>query len=723
MTIKAKLSLAFGLMTVLVLALAFTSFLTGNIISGNERQSTAYGDLFQRVQLVAAARDEFGGRITEENHKKVIDAIYSLQTKIEELGLKEQASVDMGDARDQEMALSGPTAGVELNAETPSTSPVAKTKLDALQIQVEKFIASYDAFALTSFKLKALTERNSENVAGFVNTAKVISADAQVRSEKLGRLLERVSDNIDKALTDANNQGLKNLVIAGSRVQEKVDVGREVELLGKGLLEHILSVRNTELQFLLAEDPALADTINQQVKAVFTTILKIKKLDPQGVGKDASSLLKNVNEIRKTFASIQQLAIEKRDIRNAMALSSAMVQEIVDTLREEAQTTSEQVIELASLGKLAMVVFSLVAALVISFVMTRSIVKPVGEVTTVMQAMKMGDYETPVSGIGRRDEFGVMLEAIEVFRCEGLETRRLREEQKQTEQRAAETRRQIIRGMANDLEHRLHSVVDRINLSITRVEQTSTALSGNAQETSEEARIVSETSLEAASNVATVSAASQQLSVSIDEISSRVEQIADQLNTSVEGAKAASSRVEGLSEAAGAIGNVVGLIQDIAEQTNLLALNATIESARAGEAGKGFAVVATEVKNLAAQTAQATADIESQIAEIQKRTEDSADAIAEVTGGIKSVDEMADAIAESMASQREATGDIAQNASMAAEGTQNVNSRINRVADAAVHTDDLSRQLNSAALELEEESKSLSEQINTVLKELRSDAA
>lgn len=91
--------------------------------------------------------------------------------------------------------------------------------------------------------------------------------------------------------------------------------------------------------------------------------------------------------------------------------------------------------------------------------------------------------------------------------------------------------------------------------------------------------------------------------------------------------------IENLEEKSKSIGTIIEAINEIAEQTNLLSLNASIEAARAGSAGKGFAVVAQEIKKLADESIDSSAQIARIVQEIENNTREAA-AVAKQAEGI-----------------------------------------------------------------------------------------
>ncbi len=113
--------------------------------------------------------------------------------------------------------------------------------------------------------------------------------------------------------------------------------------------------------------------------------------------------------------------------------------------------------------------------------------------------------------------------------------------------------------------------------------------------------------------------------------------------------KRTDASVDSLTAATKRIGQMAGFIKQIASQTNMLSLNATIEAARAGEAGRGFAVVANEVKNLATQTAKATADITGQISEVQSATADVKRSTSAIAINVTEVNSIIASVAETVA--------------------------------------------------------------------------
>ncbi|WP_282604944.1 methyl-accepting chemotaxis protein [Pelagibius sp. Alg239-R121] len=356
---------------------------------------------------------------------------------------------------------------------------------------------------------------------------------------------------------------------------------------------------------------------------------------------------------------------------------------------------------------------------VLAFATTRMVGRPLADMTAAMRLLAGGDLDTDVPARDKRDDIGAMANAVEVFKQNAIEMRRLEEDQAAGKAKAEADKQAAMNAMADAFEASVMAVVDQVANGAENMQNTAQDMSSSAQSTSEQANSVSSASEVTTNNVQAVAAAAEQLSGSITEISRRVAESSQISGDAVTQVDQTNGDVEGLSSAARKIGDVISLISDIAEQTNLLALNATIEAARAGEAGKGFAVVAGEVKNLASQTAKATDEIGIQIAAMQAATTSAVDSIKNIGGTISKVDEVAGSIAAAVEEQGAATQEISRNVQEAATGTSEVSATIAQVTKSADSTGQSSNGVLAAAGELASHSDTLRREVIDFLKQVR----
>ncbi|MEU4561956.1 methyl-accepting chemotaxis protein [Actinoplanes sp. NPDC023936] len=348
-------------------------------------------------------------------------------------------------------------------------------------------------------------------------------------------------------------------------------------------------------------------------------------------------------------------------------------------------TAAKDTYENNRIVQIVLLVVGLALALALAAYVAMRIVKSIGAVQRVCEALEAGDL-TQRTGLTNNDETGRMGRSLDAAAVS-------------------------LRGAIVTIEGSAAS------LAGASEEMTSTAaqIASSAQEASDQSAAVSSAAEEISRSVDTVSAGGEEMGASIREISHNASEAAQVAAEAVGLAAATSSTMNKLGESSAEIGNVIKTITAIAEQTNLLALNATIEAARAGEMGKGFAVVASEVKDLAQETARATEDISRRVEAIQVDTEGAVEAIEKISTVIARISDFQTTIASAVEEQTATTAEMNRSVSEAATGTGDISRGITGVAQAAVNTSQGVAETQQAIAELAR----MSTDLNTLVSRFR----
>ena len=376
---------------------------------------------------------------------------------------------------------------------------------------------------------------------------------------------------------------------------------------------------------------------------------------------------------------------------------------------------------------------SVVLLAIVAFFIIRNISIPLGEITRAAERIAAGDLLIAMEPKKRRDEVGVLSRAFATM------TAFLRAMAGSADQIAAgnlnvqvspQSEKDVLGNafvaMVKNLRrmtHELQEVVNTLGTSASEILATTTQIAAGAAET---ATAVSQTTTTVEEVKQTAQVASQkaknvldgaQHSVQISQTGRKsVEETLGGMNRIREQMEFIAGSIVRLSEQSQAIGEIISTVNDLAEQSNLLAVNAAIEAAKAGEQGKGFAVVAQEVKSLAEQSKQATAQVRGILGDVQKAT--SAAVMATEQGGkvvelgVRQSGEVNDAIrqlSDSIAEAAQASTQIAASSQQQVVGMEQVAQAMESIKTASAQNVSSTKQAEVAARQLHDLGQRLKE--------------
>ncbi|CAB3905379.1 Ribose and galactose chemoreceptor protein [Achromobacter sp. 2789STDY5608615] len=347
-----------------------------------------------------------------------------------------------------------------------------------------------------------------------------------------------------------------------------------------------------------------------------------------------------------------------------------LMRELAAAKEQAAERAVQEVSELYSSTRLILIVLSVagvVLGLLLGWLVTRGIVRPLGQAVAAARRVANGDLSGNIQ-VTSRDETGDLMAALKAMN-ENLS--RIVRDVRDGCENIATASAQIAQGNA-DLSQRTEEQAASLEETAASMEQLTSTVQQNASNAGEAEKLVTQASA----------------------VASRGGEVVDVVVRTM----------SEISESSRRIADITSVIDGIAFQTNILALNAAVEAARAGEQGRGFAVVAGEVRTLAQRSAVAAKEIKALIDESVHRVE----------GGTRQADEAGNTMREVVESVRQAAILVHEIASASAEqstGIGQVNQAVAQMDTVTQQNAALVEQAAAAAGSMQDQAGRLSQQV------------
>jgi len=343
-------------------------------------------------------------------------------------------------------------------------------------------------------------------------------------------------------------------------------------------------------------------------------------------------------------------------------LGGKLIKEQQDAALQEYQH-SQATFETVRAVCLAGLVFGLVMAAFVGWVLVRAIVRPLEKAVAVAGAVAQGDL-TQTIDVTSHDETGRLLQAL-----------------KDMNDSLVKIVSQVRTGTDNIATASSEIAAGNLDLS-SRTEQQA----GSLEETASSMEELTSTVKQNADNARQANA----LATSASEVAGKGGDVVAQVVQTMGAINASATRIV----------DIIGVIDGIAFQTNILALNAAVEAARAGEQGRGFAVVAGEVRSLAQRSAAAAKEIKLLID----------DSVEKVHHGSELVDRAGSTMAEIVQSVNRVTDIMAEITAASQEqtaGIEQINGAVAQMDQVTTQNAALVEQASAAAASLQDEASAL----------------